>query len=137
MNTDSRWRQRLANYRRALLKLRDAVSLAGQRPLSELETQGLIQAFEFTHELAWNVMKDYLEYQGYTTISGSRDAFRLAFKVGLISDGETWMDTIASRNKSSHSYDAATAASLVVKITGLYIESFSQFEQAMIALLGE
>jgi len=120
MNTDCRWQQRFNNYRRALAKLQDAVELSRQRALSELETQGLIQAFEFTHELAWNVMKDYLEFQGYDTITGSRDAIRLAFKVGLVADGENWIDTIVGRNKSTQTYDAATADNLLLKITNCY-----------------
>jgi hypothetical protein len=60
MTEDIRWKQRLANYRKALKTLTDAVELSRQRPLSDLEKQGLIQGFEFTHELAWNVLKDYL-----------------------------------------------------------------------------
>jgi len=64
MTDGIRWLQRFANYTKALQSLSDAVSLAGERPLSKLEQQGLIQAFEFTHELAWNVLKDYLEQQG-------------------------------------------------------------------------
>ena len=62
--SDIRWQQRLTNYEKALAQLISAVNLARQRSLSELEIQGLIQAFEFTHELAWNVMKDYFLYQG-------------------------------------------------------------------------
>jgi len=69
-----------------------------------LEKQGLIQAFEFIHELAWNLLKDYLEYQGYQNIKGSRDAIREAFRVGLIEDGEAWMDTIKARNITLHVY---------------------------------
>ena len=131
MNADCRWLQRFTNYKNALDRLRAAVLLSQQRTLSELEEQGLIQAFEFTHELAWNVMKDYLVFQGYTTITGSRDAIRLAFQVGLVADGENWMDTIIGRNKSSHTYDAATAQSLVKKITSCYFNLFCQFEEQM------
>ena len=109
---DIRWKQRFDNYRRALDRLRGAVALGMQRPLSGLERQGLIKAFEFTHELAWNVMKDYFEYQGNTDITGSRDAFREAFRRGLIADGRSWMETIASRNRSSHAYDEETASHL-------------------------
>ena len=69
---DIRWKQRLNNFQNALQQLTDAVALRHQRPLSRLEQQGLIKAFEFTHELAWNVMKDYFEYQGNTAITGSR-----------------------------------------------------------------
>lgn len=85
---DIRWVQRLANYERARSRLTSAVELAATRELSDLEKQGLIQAFEFVFELAWNVMKDYFLYQGNPAITGSRDAIRTAFKNGLIADGE-------------------------------------------------
>ena len=68
--------------------LERGVELARQRPLSELEQQGLIQGFEFSHQLAWNLLKDYLQHQGIAGIIGSRDATRLAFQNDLISDGE-------------------------------------------------
>ena len=99
---DIRWEQRLNSFATALAQLTKAVVLAGQRPLSDLEQQGLIQAFEFTHELAWNVMKDYFTFQGSQAITGSRDAVRESFDKGLITDGEGWMGMIKSRNKSSH-----------------------------------
>jgi nucleotidyltransferase substrate binding protein (TIGR01987 family) len=134
MNTDCRWLQRFNNYKNALGRLRAAVLLSQERALSELEEQGLVKAFEFTHELAWNVMKDYLVFQGHTLITGSRDAIRLAFQVGLITDGENWMDTIIGRNKSSHTYDAAIAQSLASKITSCYYDLFCQFEERMSTL---
>jgi nucleotidyltransferase substrate binding protein (TIGR01987 family) len=58
----------------------------------------VIQAFEFTHELAWNTLKDFLESCGEAGIYGSKDATRKSFAAGLIEDGETWMDMIQSRN---------------------------------------
>lgn len=97
---DIRWQQRFANYKKALAQLKEAVELSKQRSLSKLEKQGVIQAFEFTHELAWNVLKDYLEDQGEQNIKGSKDATRAAFKVELITDGEQWMAMIQSRNLS-------------------------------------
>ncbi|MBU6343356.1 MAG: HI0074 family nucleotidyltransferase substrate-binding subunit, partial [Bacteroidetes bacterium] len=93
---DIRWVQRLSNYSKALAQLTDAVGIYRQRPLSNLEQQGLIQAFEYTHELAWNVMKDYFEYQGGFQITGSRDAIRAAFSTELIQNGADWMNTISS-----------------------------------------
>ena len=78
MNRDIRWRQRFQPYVRAFSRLKAADQLAKTRPLSELEEQGLIKAFEFTFELAWNLMKDILEYQGVTALLGSRDAIRAA-----------------------------------------------------------
>jgi len=130
-NPDIRWKQRFSNYQRALLQLADAVALSRQRQLTRLEQQGLIQAFEFTHELAWQVMKDYFEYQGNTTITGSRDAIRESFRLGLVQDGDGWMDTIKSRNRSSHTYDENTANELAQIITGRYLSLFESFGQRM------
>lgn len=128
---DVRWKQRLANYRRALTQLSAAVDLAETRPLSELERQGLIQAFEFTHELAWNVIKDYFAYQGNTAITGSRDAAREAFHQGLVEDGEGWMEMIQSRNQTSHTYNERVAAEIAIRITGRYYRLFRQFLERM------
>jgi len=100
-----RGRQRFDNFVPVLQVLERGVDLARQRPLSELEHQGLIQGFEFSHELAWNLLKDYLQHQGIEGIIGSRDATRLAFQNDLISDGEGWMAMIKARNQSSHSYN--------------------------------
>jgi len=107
-NQDIRWIQHLQNYKKVLKQLQDAVQMSQTRELTNLENQGLIKAFEFTHELAWNVMKDYSEHQGYTTIRGSRDATRAAFKIALIRDGEGWMEMIKSRNQTAHTYNEST-----------------------------
>ena len=131
MTDDIRWHQRLASYQRALAQLQAAVSLRQSRPLSELEQQGLIQAFEFTHELAWNVMKDYLRSLGQDGLMASRDSTRAAFAAGLIIDGESWMDMIISRNLSSHTYNVATANSLTHKIAETYAALFVEFERKM------
>jgi len=93
-NPDIRWQQRFASYQKALLQLQGAVELSSKRALSSLEKQGVIQAFEFTHELAWNMLKDFLQDQSNQTIKGSKDATREAFEVELIGDGEQWMAMI-------------------------------------------
>lgn len=131
MSDDIRWKQRLASYQRALAQLRAAVSLRQIRPLSELEQQGLIQAFEFTHELAWSVMRDYLRSLGQEGLLASRDSTRAAFAAGLIVDGETWMDMIISRNLSSHTYNVTTANSLTQKISESYATLLVEFEKKM------
>jgi len=114
MNTqDIRWIQRFTHFVKALSQLKEAVELAQQRPLSRLEAQGMIQAFEFTHELAWNTLKDFLEDRGVQGLYGSKDASRAAFKAGLIENGEAWMDMIQSRNLTTHTYDEATAAQII------------------------
>ncbi len=134
---DIRWVQRLSNYKRARQRLTDAVALAATRDLSDLEKQGLIQAFEFVFELAWNLMKDYFVYQGNPDITGSRDAIRSAFKAGLIEDGEGWMEMIKSRNQSSHTYNEAVANEICGKILGSYHQLFDRFESHMHDLAGE
>ena len=131
LNQDIRWQQRLANYRRALARLTSAVHLAAQRPLSELEQQGLIQAFEFTHELAWNVMKDYFFWQGTTGITGSRDATREAFNKEIIEDVEGWMEMLKSRNQTSHTYNQEIAENIVKLIIKSYHPLFIAFEKHM------
>jgi nucleotidyltransferase substrate binding protein (TIGR01987 family) len=102
--------------------------------LSELEKQGLIKAFEFTHELAWNVMKDYFEYQGTTSIMGSRDAVREAFQRGMVSNGEGWMEMIQSRNQTSHTYNQKVADEIVEKVTARYCELFLGLEKELLKL---
>lgn len=128
---DIRWQQRFANYKKAVRQLQGAVELSGQRELSPLEKQGVIQAFEFTHELAWNVLKDYLQDQGNQNIKGSKDATREAFKVELIADGEQWMAMIQSRNVSSHTYNQDTADALVDVIVAQYFPLFVALQAEM------
>ena len=123
-NPDIRWQQRFASYQKALLQLQSAVELSQQRALSALEKQGVIQAFEFTHELAWNLLKDFLQDQGNQNIRGSKDATREAFKVELIQDGDQWMAMIQSRNISSHTYNEHTAEQLVNAIIHDYYPLF-------------
>jgi len=133
-DTDIRWQQRLANYIKALEQLSNAVAIGRQRPLSDLEKQGLIQAFEFTHELAWNVMKDYFAYQGNPEINGSRDAAREAFQKGLIADGEGWMEMINSRNQTTHTYQQKIADEIAGHITERYFPLFQRFLEKMASL---
>jgi nucleotidyltransferase substrate binding protein (TIGR01987 family) len=117
--------------------LERGVELARQRPLSELEQQGLIQGFEFSHELAWNLLKDYLQYQGVAGIIGSRDATRLAFQNGLILDGESWMAMIKARNQSSHTYNLEQAQAIASDVVDRYAPLFSTLRQRFRALAGE
>lgn len=126
--SDIRWEQRLQNYSAALQQLSDAVSIMNTRALTDLEKQGLIQVFEFTHELAWNTLKDYFEDQGNMSITGSKDAAREAFQKGLIANGEIWMEMIKSRNKTSHTYNKAVASEIVEKIQSNYYQAFKELE---------
>jgi nucleotidyltransferase substrate binding protein (TIGR01987 family) len=129
-----RWKQRFNNYSKAFQTLVAAVELARTRELSDLEEQGLIQSFEFTHELAWNVLKDYLEEKGVTGLIGSKDATRAAFKSGLIEDGEDWMKMIEDRNKTSHTYDPNIAQAVVGNILERFYPAFEKMAKKFTAL---
>lgn len=132
---DIRWQQRLQNYSKALCQLNDAVQLGQQRELSRLEQQGTIQAFEYTYELAWNTLKDYLVWQGIQDIVGSRDAIREAFSKSLISDGQIWMEMLTDRNRTAHTYNEETAKAILENINQRYIVCFNVLEQTMKALM--
>ena len=137
MNKDIRWIQRFDNYCRALEHLISAVELSSQRDLTDLETQGLIQAFEFTHELAWNTLKDFLEDRGNSNIYGSKDTTRKAFKLGLIKNGEVWMNMIQSRNRTSHTYNEDTAKEIVTDIIDKYYHEFVLLKEILSSLKEE
>ena len=123
MSEDIRWKQRFDNLKRALKQLTFGIESMRQRKLSILEEQGIIQVFEYNHELAWNLLKDYLtEYGGLLDLIGSRDTTREAFKRGLIDNGELWMEMIKSRNLSSHTYNEDTAQKLIEVIPSYYDE---------------
>lgn len=131
MTFDIRWKQRFDNFQRALHQLTLAIELKAQRPLSDLEQQGLIQGFEFTHELAWNVLKDYLEMEGIQGLVGSRSTVREAFKRGLVADGDAWMDMIEKRNLSSHTYNLHVANMLAILIAERYYPAFCELQQRL------
>ncbi len=145
---DIRWEQRSSNFNKALKKLEEAVGLVKNDlvkngldleddhtgvVLEEVIKEGLIQRFEYTYELARNVMKDYALFQGDTSleIGGSRDAVRYAFGAGLIQNGEVWMDMIRSRINTSHTYDEKKADEIFTKIMKNYYNAFLHFQVKM------
>ena len=128
MDLDIRWKQRFSNYQKALAQLTKFID---KGDLNELEEQGLIQAFEYTHELAWNLLRDYLRDQGAQNINGSKDAVRAAFQVGLIEDGETWMDMIKDRNRTSHTYNQVTADAIATNIKTRFFALFVELREKM------
>ena len=147
MSTEElRWQQRFNNYSKALNKRTEAVDFVqnqladhninneekkSENILYKIVRDGLIQRFQYTHELAWNVIKDYFEYQGNTSIKGSRDAIREAFTTGLIKEGEVWMDTIRSRVQTVHAYDENTASEIAEKVMKTYFPVFVDFKNKM------
>jgi nucleotidyltransferase substrate binding protein (TIGR01987 family) len=131
---DVRWIQRLKHFNKALDQLTKFIE---KGVLNELEKQGLIQSFEYTYELAWNAMKDYFEAQGETGLHGSRDVFRLAFRRGLVEDGETWMDMIRSRTLTSHTYNEDVAEKIAADIVNRYFSEFTTLRTTLGSLKKE
>ncbi|RME01246.1 MAG: nucleotidyltransferase [Bacteroidetes bacterium] len=125
MDSEPRWKVKLRNFGKALARLRDAVEIANSRDLSDLEEQGLIQSFEFTHELAWKTMKAFLQEKGVKGLFGSKDTTKEAFRSGLISDGDIWMKMIQDRNLTSHTYDEVTARSISEAIKNDYFRELT------------
>jgi nucleotidyltransferase substrate binding protein (TIGR01987 family) len=130
-NQDVRWKQRFEHYVGAYEGLKEAFELFKTRSLTRLENQGVIQAFEVTQELSWKVMKDFLEYQGFDDIYGSKNAVRQAFNTNLIKNGEVWLNMIKSRNLMSHTYDEAEMMKIVDFIFSNYMQEFEDFKLAL------
>ena len=129
-----RWVQRLGSYRKAFERMNEAVEMISLYSIKNRETEllldALIQRYEFTHELAWKLMKDYLEYMGISGIVGSRDAIRYALQNGLIDD-DRWMDSIVDGNITSHNYDQEIAIEIAGRIISIYQPLFDKFLQVM------
>lgn len=134
MAENIRWQQRFANFKRAHAQLAAALDLMDQRALSDLEKQGAIQAFEFTYELAWNLLRDYLVWQGEANLSGSRDTIREAFKRELIHDGHAWMAMLQDRNRTVHTYNEATANELIDHLQHRYGALFRELRETLAKL---
>lgn len=146
MNEDIRWEQGFSYFRKALKKLTQAIEYVKQYSkssdksndgdstdsvLNEIIKEGLIQRFEYTHELGWNVMKDYALYQGIQNVTGSRDATREVFQSKLISDGKVWMEMIGSRNRNSHTYNSDQVNEIYETIINEYHSAFMEFQENM------
>ncbi len=123
---ETRWVQKLTNFRKAFSQLEAGVKLSSKRELNDLEKEGIIQRFEYNHELAWQTIKSFYEYNGETGIQGSRDAILLAVNRGLIDDktGRFLMEGIKSRNQTVHTYNEETANQIFQKILNDYFEAF-------------
>jgi len=133
-----RWIQRFDNFCKALAQL---TKFMQRESLNELEEQGLIQSFEYNHELAWKTLKDFLEYRGTTGLYGSRDVSREAFRLGLLGDderaGRLWLDMIEKRNLTSHTYNEETAQAIVQAIIDEYFHAFIALRTRLEGLLDD
>lgn len=132
---DVRWIQRYNNFLKTFHQFEKFIE-KGDR-LNELEQQGLIKSFEYTYELAWNTLKDFYELQGESGIQGSRDAIQMAFKRGLITDGDAWMAMLQDRNRTSHTYNEDIAKEITRAILSRYFACFVQLQTAFQNILNQ
>lgn len=123
-----RWHYRFINYQRAFTLLREALEASEESPMSQLEKEGIIQRFEYTMELAWKVMLDYLESENVVIDQTTpRNVIRIAFEANVISNGQTWMDALDARNKMSHTYDFAQFEQVIVALRQSYLAAFEEW----------
>ncbi|HEX2869410.1 MAG TPA: nucleotidyltransferase substrate binding protein [Ignavibacteriales bacterium] len=132
MEKDIRWQQRFSNYNKALLQMEKFIVHGN---LNELEKQGLVKAFEYTYELAWNTMKDFYESQGEAGLQGSRDTIQLAFNRGLIVNGTDWMQMLKDRNRTAHIYNLQIADEITENILKKYFALFTGLKNELNKIL--
>lgn len=127
---DIRWRQRFENFEKSYQLLE---KYSHQDIMTDLEKAGMIQLFEMTFELAWKVIKDYLEAQGFS-IKSPREAIKQGFQIELLDNGHIWMDALENRNLTTHTYDESLTNKILIKIIEEYLP---QIEKLYEKLLGE
>jgi nucleotidyltransferase substrate binding protein (TIGR01987 family) len=131
MAEDIRWKQRFVNFDRAFTRLKDAVSTNNP---SELERAGIIQIYEFTFELAWKTLKDFMEDK-QIPVQFPKDTIKEGFKYELIDDGDTWMDMLEKRNLMAHTYDEANAMTAYNLIKEKYLKALGQVQEKLMGSL--
>lgn len=119
-----RWKQRFQNFEKAFLQLKKGVKLFEN--LDELSKEGLIQRFEYTLELAWKTIKDYLESEDEIIAKSPKSAIKNAFQIDLIDNGELWINMLQDRNLMSHTYNEDNFNKALNNITNLY---FAEIEK--------
>jgi len=134
---DVRWRQRYENFDKAVLLLRGAFENRTLESFSDLESEGLLQRFEYSFKLGWKTLKDYLEFNGIVIASpvGPRSAIKAAFASGLLADGQVWIDMMLHRNQLSHMYDAVKAKEVLGTIQGRYLPALTDLRDLLTARL--
>lgn len=131
-NPDIRWKQRFVHFRKAFLLLEQTMTI--EHP-SDAERAGLIQFFEMSFGLAWKVLKDYLEEEGFT-VASPRDALKQAFQAGLLEDGHVWIEALKDRNLTVHTYEEKIAVAVEQKIRDSYFPALLALFQKFASKVG-
>jgi nucleotidyltransferase substrate binding protein (TIGR01987 family) len=118
---DIRWKQRFAHFKKAYSLLEQTIAI--ENP-SDAERAGLIQFFEMSYELAWKLLKDFLEEEGFR-VTSPRDTIKQAFQAGLIVDGHIWIEALQDRNLTVHTYEEKIAIAVEKKIRDAYFPALA------------
>ena len=124
------WKQRFDNIQRAYQRLRWAMEIHQQDPSDELIRMAVIKAYEFTFELSWKTLKDFLAYNGIDA-KLPREVLKQAFTTGLVSDGQLWIDMLEERNLMAHTYDDTRARKAVDQIQERYFSGLQQLHDLL------
>jgi nucleotidyltransferase substrate binding protein (TIGR01987 family) len=123
-----RWQQRYENFQKAFSLLSEAME-NDLSQLSDLEKEGISQRFEFTFELAWKTMKDYMEHNGIILdMISPKTVIKQAFTSGILEDGQVWIDMLESRNLITHTYDKSNLLETLQKIDDAYLKAIAGLE---------
>ena len=133
MDVDIRWKQRFQNFDKAFKRLTDAIQIIRNDPDNVLLQAGLIQTYEFTFELAWKTLKDYLEMEGFT-VPSPRATLRQAFQCGYIQQGDVWLKALNDRNLTAHTYDDEVAKEVIADIQQTYYFLLKDLHQWLMGL---
>lgn len=133
MDVDVRWKQRFQNFDKAFKRLTDAIQIIRNDPDNVLLQAGLIQTYEFTFELAWKTLKDYLEMEGFT-VPSPRVTLRQAFQCGYIQQGDVWLKALNDRNLTAHTYDDEVAKEVIADIQQTYYFLLKDLHQWLMGL---
>ena len=134
--SDIRWKQRFDNLQRAYQRLRWALEIHQQDPDNDLIRMAVIKAYEFTFELSWKTLKDFLAYNGIDA-KLPREVLKQAFATGLVINGQLWIDMLEERNLMAHTYDDARARIAVDQIQERYLGGLQQLHNMLTTKLQE
>ena len=130
-----KWHERLAIYKNAIDRLAEVIVLSKQHPLNQFERDSLIKRFEFSYEMAWKLMISYEKENGIVEVLGSKDVIRQAFKLSIVNNGETWLEMVDARNKTSHLYDEEMATDVVDEIIYTYYPLLTELRDTMVQMV--
>lgn len=124
---EERWKERKEDLKNAVTRLQEALN---EENVTDIVIDGVLHRFEFSFELAWKTMKDYLEYMGIIEKIGSpREIIKSAFKAELIEDGEGWIELMLARNTLSHLYSEEESRKIYDKIKEKYITMLKELTE--------